>query len=531
MRKNISLSIFSGLLLGLSWPTYGFTILLFIGLVPLLKLINSINTAYTNKKYIYVFSYSYLTFFIWNIMTTWWIYNSSSFGAIFAILCNSLFYSILCIIYYWSLRRLSKLSSTIFFIAIWISFEKFHLNWDFTWPWLNLGNGFSEKIYWIQWYEYTGIFGGTLWILILNFGFYNLIEFHKKTINKSASIIRLFKLLILILLPLLISFFILKNKKPLKQKANIILVQPNIDPYKEKYFTTNTQNLKLITDLVNDHLNDTIDYIIAPETFFSEGNGEDIDQLAQSNLLRSIYEFSNQYKNLNIISGIQLFKIKYGKDPIDQNSILIKEDFWANFYNSAIQINNKDNYQIYNKSKFVPGVEMMPYKSFFNPLIGDFMLDLGGTVSSRTPQKNRLVFTNSNLNISTAPIICYESIYGSFLTEFTRKGANFFSIITNDGWWGNTEGHKQLLSYSKLRAIENRRSIARSANTGISAFINIYGEIESILDYDKKGILKRSLFLNDEITFYVKYGDFIARFAVFFSLILLSIALSGRFKA
>ena len=218
MSKNISLSILSGLLLGLSWPTYGFTILLFIALVPLLLLINSINTTYTKKKWLYVFSYSYLTFFLWNLITTWWIYNSSSFGAIFAILCNSLFYSILCLIYYWSLRRLSKLGSTIFFIAIWISFEKFHLNWDFTWPWLNLGNGFSENIYWVQWYEYTGIFGGTLWILISNFGFYNLIKFYKKTKNRNDSIIKIFKLLLLIVLPIIISQLVLKNKKTFKKQ-------------------------------------------------------------------------------------------------------------------------------------------------------------------------------------------------------------------------------------------------------------------------------------------------------------------------
>ena len=99
------------------------------------------------------------------------------------------------------------------------------------------------------------------------------------------------------------------------------------------------------------------------------------------------------------------------------------------------------------------------------------MLDFGGTVATRGIQNTRTVFEHAE-GYKTAPIVCYESIYGEYVTEYVRNGAQFLSIITNDAWWGNTQGHKQLLSYARLRAIENRRAIARSANTGISAFIN-----------------------------------------------------------
>ena len=99
--------------------------------------------------------------------------------------------------------------------------------------------------------------------------------------------------------------------------------------------------------------------------------------------------------------------------------------------------------------RLVVGVENMPYKSFFKPLLGEFMLDLGGTVSSRATQKNRTVFTHSTEGSKIAPIICYESIYGEFVTEYARNGAQFFSILTNDAWWGNTQGYKQLLSYAR----------------------------------------------------------------------------------
>ena len=118
--------------------------------------------------------------------------------------------------------------------------------------------------------------------------------------------------------------------------------------------------------------------------------------------------------------------------------------------------------------------------------MGDVLINLGGTVSSRVTQNNRSVFDHNSISKKVAPIICYESIFGEFVTGFTKKGANFFAILTNDAWWGETPGHKQLLSYSRLRAIENRRDIVRSANTGISAIISARGEIIKKTKYNTK---------------------------------------------
>ena len=96
-----------------------------------------------------------------------------------------------------------------------------------------------------------------------------------------------------------------------------------------------------------------------------------------------------------------------------------------------------------------------------------------------------------------------------------------FAIITNDGWWDVSEGHKQHLSYAKLRAIENRRNIVRSANTGISAVINYKGEIIQSISYGEEGFIKSEVPLFKKITFYVKYGDYIFRISLFFLIIIL----------
>ena len=99
-------------------------------------------------------------------------------------------------------------------------------------------------------------------------------------------------------------------------------------------------------------------------------------------------------------------------------------------------------------------------------------------------------------------------------------------ITTNDGWWGNTAGHRQHFIYARLRAIETRRSIARSANTGISAFINQRGDILQESNYWEPAVLKDSINANDKITYYTQQGDYIARIAAFISVMLLLIAIS-----
>ncbi|MBC7607637.1 MAG: apolipoprotein N-acyltransferase, partial [Burkholderiales bacterium] len=171
LQKPLFLATLTGLLLALSWPTYGFPLLLFVAFIPLLCAEK--NCRATGKKVkLKVWANAYLSFLIWNLITTWWLFYASAFGMLFAVLVNSLLMSILFLSYHIVAKRVSSKLSLIFFVCLWLSFEKFHLNWDFSWPWLNLGNGFADYPKWIQWYEYTGTFGGSLWVLVINaYGF------------------------------------------------------------------------------------------------------------------------------------------------------------------------------------------------------------------------------------------------------------------------------------------------------------------------------------------------------------------------
>ena len=272
------------------------------------------------------------------------------------------------------------------------------------------------------------------------------------------------------------------------------------------------------------------DYVFAPETYFASGYGELISEFKSTELQRSIQEFLKPHPQVQLVSGIQFYNVYQTKTEPSPTANEVKKGVWVDFYNSALKMEYQSKPEYYHKSKLVVGVENMPYKSILKPLLGEFMLDLGGTVSSRATQKERSIFEHSKLKTKVAPIICYESIYGAFVTEYVRKGANFLGIITNDAWWGDTQGHKQLLSYARLRAIENRRAVVRSANTGISAILNSRGEITARLPYLEKGVLRGKVASKSEITFYTQYGDYIARWAGFISVLYFLIAVSGRLK-
>ena len=527
--RNFYLSILCGILFGSAWPIKGITILIFLALVPLLYIENSICQDNLKRKGARVFGYSYISFLLWNLITTWWLYNASFYGMLFAILCNSLFYATIFLFYHLAKRRLPIKSANILLISLWLSFEKLHLFWDFSWTWLNLGNVFSEKIYWIQWYEYTGVFGGSLWVLVMNMWIFNILkENHFKFSKKSLKM--MVGPLFLLSIPVLVSLIIYHNIEDPKREIEVVIFQPNIDPYDKKYNTTNKKFFKDFIEKSTPYITEKTSYILTPETYFAEGYGEELSNFTSSELHKSIQSLLKKYPNLELITGIQFYNTYFQKEAPSYTANLVRDNLWIEFYNSALSEKLEKKPSVYHKSKLVVGVENMPFKSILKPLLGNILIDLGGTVSSRVVQNDRLVFSHHSKSEKAAPIICYESIFGEFVTDYVKKGASFFAIISNDAWWGETPGHRQLLSYTCLRAIENRRDIVRSANTGISAIINAKGEIIKKTDYNVKTVLKGNFASNSEITFYSKYGDYIARLAILMTLILSLLSISGRLK-
>ena len=164
---RLLLSVLSGVLLSLAWLGFpGWT--LFFAFLPLLILDNFFVEQKQNFKGVSFWGHAFLSFFIWNSLTTWWVMHATVLGGLMAILVNSTLMSLTWWLAHAARRKFKKNLGYLAIVLFWISFEFFHYHWDFEWPWLTLGNGFANNVKLVQWYEFTGVFGGTLWILVLN---------------------------------------------------------------------------------------------------------------------------------------------------------------------------------------------------------------------------------------------------------------------------------------------------------------------------------------------------------------------------
>ena len=524
MIKNIFLAAISALLFSVSWPTYGVPFFIFFAFVPLLLMEQEISKfSKINKKGWAVFGLTYLAFFIWNVVTTGWLYhaknpdgNNSLLAVAIPVIVNSLLMSLVFQLYYWYKKVRGTYFGLVFFVAIWLSFERFHLNWEFTWPWLNLGNAFSEYPQLIQWYDTIGATGGSFWILLINvFAFYTLRIWQagriRKDLVKNISI-----LTAIIVLPLLISIYKYNSyqEKPVGEVTTLLL-QPKLDPYTEKYSKDSLQILGELLSLAEENSKTKVDFFIAPETAFPGNGSLSENGFNKSTSIAIAKEFLGKHPQSIFLTGASTHKYLFDEAETEDYSTKIQEGVWVNSYNSALQIIPNQEVEVYHKAKLVPGVEIFPYIRYLKPILGDAMLDFGGANSSLGIDKERKVFSNRFNKAKMAPIICYESIYGEYVTDYVKNGANLLAIMTNDSWWDNTEGHKQLLSYARLRAIETRREIVRAANSGISAHINARGDILQDTFYDDRTALLVKANLLEEKSIYTKIGDLISRIAIF----------------
>ena len=530
------LSFLSGILLSFAWPASGFPILLFIGFIPFLFIEDYI---FNNKKSftkLSVLLYTYPGMLTWNLITTWWVYNSTVVGSILAFVLNSLFMALTLNVFHLIRRRIASLKSVWLLPFIWIAFEFHHLDWDLTWTWLSLGNGFASYYKWIQWYEYTGVFGGSIWILTLNI---LIFLFLKKSIlqkaDKKSLISNISIILAILVIPITFSLIKYSSYKEKYNPKNFVVVQPNIDPYNEKFSSmpSNKQMEKML-NLARQITNQQTDFVVFPETAIPDGIWEDELEISQN--IIQVRKFVSEFPKITVVIGLSSHRMFKKGEPLSSTARKYNKKSenspYYDIFNTALLVDSSKNLQLYHKSKLVPGVEKMPFPKLLKPL-EKYAIELGGSSGSFGTQKERTPF-NIHSNTKIAPVICYESIYGEFVGKFIQNGAQFITIITNDGWWGDTPGYRQHFNYARLRAIETRRSIARSANTGISTFINQRGDDFKSTKWWEPKAISATLNANDEITFYVKFGDYIGRISYYFSIFLIFFAIvswiRGKFK-
>jgi len=514
-KQTYLLALLSACLLWLAWPPMPFTTpLLLIGLVPLFIALNANSSDSGKKQGKRIFLTAGLTFLVWNTASIYWVYNAISAynGPLVALPVSLIPFglgALLMTFTFWLYYRLSKYVNKkmayLGLISFYIALEYLQQTWDLAFPWMTLGNGLAGMHQLAQWYDYTGVYGGSLWILLSNIlAFEAYQKFRSQTGYLRFRAAGIWALVVIIPISISLTKYFTATQKG--TPSNVVVVQPNIDPYQKLENIPPAEQINILT-----HLSDSIgqtntEYFIWPETAIP--NYADEDRIRSNNDFITLQNFLSKYKNGTLITGIESIRIYQDKRTITSKFDNQRGIYFDNF-NTAMQVENSANVQFYHKSKLVPGVEKMPFPKVFSFLDGVFA-QLGGTVGGWGWQdKPSVLYAQSGIGV--APVVCYESLWGDWIGEQVKDGAQFIAIITNDGWWGNTSGKDQHMMYAKLRAIETHRDVARSANTGISCFINQRGDVTQKTKWWTRAALKANINLNDEITFYVKSGDIIAK--------------------
>ena len=195
-----------------------------------------------------------------------------------------------------------------------------------------------------------------------------------------------------------------------------------------------------------------------------------------------------------------------------------------NYYNSAMWLTPNSDFQIYSKIHLVPFAEYDLFPSIFHPLTWlNINIDRGSFKSG----KEHKIFHWKNISFSN--IICYESSMPDIVREFISKGSELLIIQANDGWLGNSYGPHQHFELARLRAIENRIPVLRSANTGISGIIRPDGTIQRKIGLDKQLIFKENIIIRKSGSIYTLYGDIFAFVCFLVTLLISAFSCKKRF--
>ena len=495
------------------------------GFVPLLMM-DAIADA---RKVRHFFWYHYAAFVLWNAFTTFWVCNATVGGGIFAVLANANQMSVVWALFRVSKKRFGGFLPYVFLALLWIAWERFYLiDAQISWPWLVLGNAFARTTRCVQWYEYTGALGGSLWIWASNLSLFVILKglldgsWYRMTF-KARVVIPVVTLLILVV-PFFVSGRLYRQYEPVSEgTVDVIVAQPNFDPYEKFVSMSQAQQTVILLDLFKQGLAQRPDtataplLLLAPETFTSDIV---IGREDQSPTWQRLQAFLQDYPGVNLLFGASTIEFMGPDKGRSHTARQLRDGNWYETHNSAFITDASGRCEVFQKSKLVVGVEMMPYPAFFGPI--DKAL---GYVMGRCIGQDRVttlsVRPDAATDIPLGCAVCYESVYGEYCTEYIKAGARALVIITNDAWWGDTPGYRQHLSYARLRAIETRRDIARCGNTGISGFIDQRGEVLSQSKWWEPAHLEGSVNLSSEETFFVRHGDITGRVCSFAALLLL----------
>jgi len=500
--KDHYLSILSGLICSLSFPPSPLPYLIFFGFIPIFLILKNIQSLKIFFKKIYLWG------FIFNLITIYWVGGWEAktdpflmIGGAALVFFNPLTFFIPFYFFFLTKKHINYKVAIFLLPFYWASYEYLYMITDASFPWLVLGNSLSNFLVFSQIADIIGSLGLTIVILFINALFLIIIDdyIEKKIFNISIALISL----IVIFTILFYGFWRVHTYKISDKKITVGVVQPNLDPWEKWENENKFELLKIYLDLSEKAILEDARFIIWPETAlnFYLLNGFNND------LVDSIKKFVDS-NNVFILTGMPHIEFHVDKNNLPLGVKHNKNfDYYYTTYNAALLFSpNSNEIQKYGKMKLVPFGEKVPFVEYF-PELADFVRwEVGLSGWNKWETKTVFKATIDDYELKFNCLICYESVYPFFVADFFKENSlDFLTIITNDSWYGYSSGPFQHRDFAKLRAIENRRAIARCANGGISCYINPFGKIEKQINLFTKNILTFELSLEKEISFFTKY--------------------------
>lgn len=487
------ISVSAGILLGLSFPPINLS---FLSIPAFILLFHLSQKCDSYKQLAY---YSYAGFVVWNLIGTYWLMMASLPAGVAAILANSVLMTIpLCLGKYFSNKSSSPFLIALLQTAAWVGYEFLHHNWDLSWTWLAIGNGWANWISIIQYISVTGFLGISFWVILTASLTYQFILNRQRTVQYAA-------IGVFLIFPAW-SFLLYSGSEMTSESQEpieVAIIQPNHDSYQE------FGGMSGLPEVV-DSLISLSARTVTPQTQLVVWPENAIDGyiFTNSSITSRIADSARAW-NTNFVIGAGLYKT-YPEDSVG----LFRGTYRGlpyNAFNATVFVDNKGNITDYEKANLVPIVERVPFintiaaTDFFNWVDWGSIAGFG---KGSTPDQ---LSTN---NFTTPGLICYDSVYPSWIREFMKQDATFLTIITNDGWWGDTSGHHQHFAFARLRAIEFDRWIARSANNGISGFIDPDGRITHKTDYWVRTGFTGTIQNRNTQTIYTRFGNWLPIFCL-----------------
>ncbi len=475
---------------------------------------------------------AYFGFLVFNIITIYWVggWNKDAdpfmmIGGAALVAAHPLFFAVPILVYHFIRKKLGR-RAILLFPFLFLTFEYLHSITQVAFPWLTVGYSQSYNLADIQMASFTGLFGISLQILLVG----SVLTYAVILLNdgrRRDAVVALASALALALIPEVYGLVVLNNSKSHKypDQIKVAVIQPNIDPY-AKWMANPRRILMTYEHETIGVLNKKPTFVVWPETaipFY-------ILLPYYSNDLHVLQTFIDT-TGISLLSGVPL--ARYYSDSSDAKADShydpIMQEYYDAYNGAALFQPHVTNYQTYGKIILVPFAERIPYADHVPFLIN--VLKWGVGISNWARGTDTTVFRLKNGN-TFSTMICYESIFPGYVRQFTSKGADFLVIITNDGWFGKLSGTYQHAAYAIFRAVENRRVVIQSANTGISEILDPYGRyIAGPTKIDEKTTLVSNIPIVTRKTFYAEHGNWIATLAGIISVASILFALFLKFRS